>query len=518
MVEPSAQPGRSPLLEQITDKRGLQGADLAADIYTLPDEGLLANIDKVAERIGNALYRNEPLAIFGHDDPDGVTSTYILYQFLNSCGYQKHNYFIPNRNLEPHGIQQSFVDFVAKNGYKLAITVDNGISSQSGVAKLKALGCETIVVDHHLIQPEQLPDALAIVNPQLPECQYPFKQLAGVGVTLMLVRYLGRILEHPVPLSAYFWTAVGSIADKVPMTGLNRILARHVIEHWDELDDPSIEFLARNHTRIDGAMDIFNFMQATARLIANGREEGGQHTALRFLLQRSDAKARLFQNLEEQKNQWEGELNRVFSFLDTVSAGFEGNGFIYFDDDDVIPYALLGTASTYILGKLGIPTLMLKLHNGDIVCEGRCGEGFNMVEAFRACKGLLKQFGGHVRAAGFVLEQANYDAFLECYNDFLAKNPVLAPSATDEGYDAVLALDEFDDANWRDLEYLLPFGQQNPEPRILVPQASLDALQGVFILEHGSLGIPPGKTGAATVHWKGRNSARVLAFRATPPV
>ncbi|MDZ4182685.1 MAG: DHH family phosphoesterase, partial [Candidatus Cloacimonadaceae bacterium] len=345
---------------QILANRELLDDLSETDLSQLPDEALLANIEDVADRIRKAMYRNEPLIIFGHDDPDGITSTFILYQFFNSCGYQKHNYYIPNRNLDPHGIQDSFVRFVEEGGYKLVVTVDNGISSFDGVRKLNDLGCDTVITDHHLIQPETLPPAYAILNPQLPDCAYPFKSLAGVGVVLMLIRYLGKQLDHPIPPASYFWTAIGSIADKVTMTGLNRLIVRHVLKNWDSISDSSIEFLQRNYNRLSTHTDIFNFMQNTARLIANGREDHGQHTALRFMLQVGDEKARLFQKLEQQKKTWESELNRVFAFLDTILSGFGGNAFIYYDDDDVVPYNLLGTASSYIVNKLGIPTIMLK--------------------------------------------------------------------------------------------------------------------------------------------------------------
>ncbi len=512
-----ARPDSDPnsLLNQICVKRGIDQAGLSAGIETLPDEALLANISQVADRITRAMFANEPAVIFGHDDPDGITSTYVLYQFFNACGYQKHNFFIPNRNLESHGIQDSFVNFVREGGYKLVITVDNGISSYQGVEKLNQLGCEVVITDHHLIQPETLPHASAILNPQLPDCQYPFKALAGVGVALMLTRWLGRSLDHRVPLSSYFWTAVGSIADKVPMTGVNRTIVRHVIDHWDELNDPSVDFLLRNHKRVESDMDVFNFMQYTSRLIANGRENNGQHTAMRFLLQMGDAKAALFQSMEAQQKKWEGDLNRIFTILDSVTAGFTSPAFIYFDDEGVIPYHLLGTGATYVLGKLGIPTILLKQHNGDIVCEGRCGEGFNMVEAFAACKEHLKQFGGHVKAAGFTMEPDRYDAFLECYNHYLAGHLNTDFPQTGEEPDACLGLDQFSPANWRGLELLLPFGQQHPEPRILVRNTRLDELQKVFLFEHGSASFPAGQTGDALLHWRGPRLVKILSFSPT---
>ncbi|MDD2229396.1 MAG: DHH family phosphoesterase [Candidatus Cloacimonetes bacterium] len=504
------------LLSSLLVARGFTEEVLDATIDNLPDEALFANISTVAERIQKAMYSNEPMVIFGHDDPDGITSSYILYRFLESCGYQKHNYYIPNRNLEPHGIQAGFIDFVKEGGYKLVITVDNGISAKDGVEKLNALGCDVIVTDHHIVQADTLPSAYTIMNPQLKECQYPFKPLAGVGVALMLVRYLGRVWEHPIDPASYFWAAVGSIADKVPMIGINRIIVRHAMENFSEVQDETVEFLLRNYKRMNTFTDIFNFMQYTARMIANGREANGQHTALRFILQISDAKAKLFQDLEKQRNVWEGELNRVFSFLDTLSAGFIGNYFVYFDDDDVIPYSLLGTAATYIVNKLRIPTIMLKHHNGDTVCEGRCSDGFNIVNAFSHCKSHLKQFGGHPKAAGFTMNPAQYDAFLECFNDYLVQNWITADS--DEfAWEVEVKLDEITTDNWSRLEVLLPWGQMNSEPLIKICNVSRRRLADSLCIDHAGVDIPHTGTGDAVALWKSSGMIKVLHWQEHSP-
>ncbi|HPN39992.1 MAG TPA: DHH family phosphoesterase [Candidatus Cloacimonadota bacterium] len=504
-------------VDQLKGSRPQLDLDSDPGLEALPDESLFANIDEVVDRIRKAMYNNEPLVIFGHDDPDGITSTYILYQFFNSCGYQRHNYYIPNRNTTSHGIQDDFVEYVRREGYKLVITVDNGIASYGGVEKLNAMGCDTLIVDHHLIQPDQLPRAFAVLNPQLPQCAYPFKALAGVGVVLMLIRYLGRLLDHKIPASAYFWTAVGSIADKMPMIGLNRLLVRHVIKHWSEVNDPSIEFLLRNFNRVSSDMDVFNFIVYASRVIANGREDGGQHMGMRFLLQMGDEKAVLFQTLEVQKKQWEGELNRVFGFLDTITAGFDGNAFIYYDDEDVIPYNLLGTASTYVVSNFGIPTIMLKHHNGNMVCEGRCGDGFNMVEAFTRCKDHLLQFGGHTRAAGFTMDAASYDAFLECYNDYLSQNQQREEIAPLHQIDVLARPEDLSLANWNYIQQLLPFGMQNPEPLLMLQSTTLLSLQQHYQIEYNSVNIPSSKELDIIFHWKSPGSIRVMDYKLRPP-
>lgn len=496
------------LYQRILDARAINPDELGGSIDDLPDESLFANIQSIAVRIRKAIYNNEPLVIFGHDDPDGITSTYILYQYLSSCGCQRHSYYIPNRNIETHGIQQRFIDFVQAGGHKLVITVDNGISAFQGVEQLNALGCDVIITDHHLIQADLIPRAYSIMNPQLPYCKYPFKALAGVGVALMLIRYLAKEWEHPIDSASYFWAAVGSLADKVPMQGLNRIIVRHVLEHFEEVQDQTVQFLLRNYSRVSTATDVFSFLSYTSRIIANGREEGGNHTGLRFILQLSDAKASLFEDLEKQKNGWERELNRVFGFLDTLAVDFVGNFFVYYDDDDVIPYALLGTASTYIVNRLGIPTIMLKHHNGNTVCEGRCSDGFNMVNAFTYCKSHLKQFGGHAKAAGFTMEPSEYDAFLQCFNYYLGEHFIAQDAKAALLYDTECKLVEMNPATWQKLELLLPWGQQNPEPSLLVRAINYADISG-WNMDGGSLHLPKERRVDCLLTWRGPAQIRI---------
>jgi single-stranded-DNA-specific exonuclease len=479
-----------PLLNQIMQTRKLTEQDLHKTLDDLPNEELLLNISQVAERIRDALYKNEPMIIFGHDDPDGITSAYILYRYLETLGYQKHHYYIPNRNFENHGIQKSFLEFVKKGKYPLVITVDNGISALEGIASLNELGCEVLVTDHHLVQQDQIPDAYAILNPQLPDSEYPYRMLAGVGVVLMLIRYLSKLLEHPLEPALYFWAAIGSIADKVPMTGVNRLIVRHVINNWDTIKDYTIDFLLRNYNRVSSVTDKLGFMQYCCRLIANGREENGQHVAMRFLLQLSDEKVRLFQLLEEEKNGWETALNNVFKLVDTLLEDYDGDAFVYYDDEDLIPFSLLGTAATYIVNNLNVPTILLKNRQNVMVCEGRCNSKFNMVDAFTYCKGSLIQFGGHAKAAGFTMAPEKYDEFLDLFHTFLKAQHDIMKQAHNLNIDAVTVCNELNNKTWHELDILMPYGQENPEPVIVATDCNITHLAERFSLDNNGIQIP----------------------------
>ena len=511
--------GKPPsLLEKIIQKRGLSIESLEAGLEALPDEALLANIEKCATRIKKAMYENEPLVIFGHDDPDGITSAYILYQFFNTCGFQNHRYFIPNRNVEPYGIQDSLVNFVKEGNYHLVITVDNGIASFEGVEKLNQIGCETLITDHHLIQPDKIPNAYTIVNPHLPSSTYPYKMLAGVGVVLMLIRYLGRELEYDITPDYYFWTAVGSIADRVPMTEVNRIIVRYAFQHWQELKDSTFELLVPYYGPIETYSDIYELIQYLVKLLSNGREENGENAALRFLLETNGEKEKLFYHLDSLKNQSETELAKVYNFLDTLTTGFEGSAFIYFDDEGIIPYHLLGAAASYITGKFGVPTLIMKLHNSEIVCEGRCNEGFNLVEAFTFCKEHLKQYGGHAKAAGFSLEPEKYDSFLECFHQYLDENCPEPVTNLRIEPDAVVSLEELNEQNWLSLELLLPYGQDHPEPCFLIKDTTLMELQSKFQVDINGFNFPDNIKGDVLVSWISPRVLKILSFTETSSI
>ncbi len=506
-----------PIISQMMQSRNLSLEELSKTLDDLPDESLLANIEIVAERIREALYSNEPLVIFGHDDPDGITSSYVLYRYLESCGYQKHHYFIPNRNLEHHGIQSSFLEFVKKGKYPLVITVDNGISGYAGIESLNELGCDVLVTDHHLIQPDQIPKAYAILNPQLPDSEYPFIMLAGVGVVLMLIRYLSKLLEHPVEPALYFWTAIGSIADKVPMTGVNRLIVRHVIDNWDGVRDNTIDFLLRNYNRITSVADKCGFMQYCCRLIANGREQNGEHIAMKFLLELSDEKVRLFQLLEEEKINWEAALNNVFKLIDTLMEDYDGQAFIYYDDEDLIPYSLLGTAATYVVNNLNIPTILLKNRHNVLVCEGRCTNSFNMMDAFNFCKESLIQYGGHAKAAGFTMQPDKYNSFIDLFHEFfkLHEESIKKPNVLK--IDAIIMPPQISNKIWHDLDIFMPYGQENTEPVILINNCTIEQLSDRFSLDNCSISIPPGVEWDIVIQLKGVNLIKILDYQASLP-
>ncbi|MCK7532229.1 MAG: hypothetical protein MZV63_14975 [Marinilabiliales bacterium] len=202
---------------------------------------------------------------------------------------------------------------------------------------------------------------------------------------------------------------------------------------------------------------------------------------------------RLFQLLEEEKNGWEGALNNVFKLVDTLLDEFSGDAFIYFDDEDLIPYTLLGTAATYVVNNLGIPTLFIKKRNEVMVCEGRCTNSFNMVEAFVNSKDCLIQSAAMPKPPALpcnlkTIMLSSSNSMPSC-----AATRIISPEETNLVIDAVIKADALSNRMWNEAEILIPYGQENPEPVVLVKGCTLGQLEERFSIDNRSLSVPTGE-------------------------
>jgi single-stranded-DNA-specific exonuclease len=455
------------LIDQLLETRGKNRDQYKKTIDDLPDDLLMADVEKAVKRIISALYSNEKIVIFGHDDPDGVTSTYLIFDFLTSCGFQNHYYYIPNRLTDHHGVQDNFVDYVKEIDAKLVITVDNGISSKEKVEEISATGVDVIITDHHMFDEERMPQVFAVINPKRQDCQYPYKMLAGVGVALILVRALAKEIGREVKNSYYYWTAVGSLADRVPMTGENWIIVRHVLDNWDSISGSTFDYLTSFCNPIRNNFDKMNFINYSYRLIANGRDKGGIHHGLRFLIHQGRDKFSSFSTIQTEKKTMEKNIADLKIHIDRILHNYDGNGIIYFDHDE-IPYPLIGTCATFIVNKIMEPVLMLKEKEGTIFCEGRSSEGFSILDAFKYCEEALIQYGGHVKAAGFSMEKQNLDRFKKLYYEYFQLQKDVIKENKFIQADAVIDISEIDHSIKNEIDFMLPFGQENPEPTVLV--------------------------------------------------
>ena len=461
------------VIQQIIENREYSKSFFEYNFANLPNPLLMKDIDKAADRIIEAVRNKESIVILGHDDPDGITSTYILFDFLEKLGSQNHYYYIPNRYTDHHGIQQNFIDKAQKENYDLVITVDIGISSYDEVEKLKKFGCDVIITDHHLI-PEKIPQAFAVVDPKQSDCQYPFDMLAGVGVTFLLVQVISQKLSVPYDKSYILWTAIGTIADKVPLISVNRAICREAIENWFDYEDANLMQLRKKTIVTNTFFSKKYFILYVTRILSNGRMDGGENKGLQILLASIFDKQKLISSLLEEKHKFESQMFKIKEFLKYLQFDSSQGFLIFVDKQDKIPLSLLGMCATIISLQYKIPALFIHKKNGSLVCEARCTIGFNLVEAFEYCKNDLVQFGGHVQAAGFVIENNKVDSFKKHFKEYVSSHLQEIRNQHKLIIDAIVKPEDLNDTTIHELELIQPFGQKNPAPIFLMKNFTVE--------------------------------------------
>jgi len=458
-----------PIFEQIIENRQIDDTFLFSDFNDIPSYSLLKDIEKATTRILDALTKNQKIMIYGHDDVDGVSATYILFDFLGKIGFQNHFYYIPNRLLENHGFSVSLMQKLLQDNYDLLVTVDGGISEFSNIENLNELGIDVIITDHHLV-PDITPDAFAIVNPKQPDCKFPDKMLAGVTVSYFLVKAIAAKLDFEIDENYLFWVAVGTIADKVPMLGVNRLIVKEVIDRWFLFDDPALLALKPYIVTNPGYEQRIGSLKYIARLLSNGRQPFGEHQALNFLLAPKSEKEIIIKNLVREQRDYDARINQVSELLEDVEID-NGNCIVYFDENDRIEVNLMGFAASQLSSKYKIPSVILKKRDGVISGEARATKGFCLIKAFGYCKEVLIQFGGHSRAAGFTTKQENLNVFIALFNAYCDKKKDTIKFYQKLSIDAVFSIDQIDmfyDYLQTEYHLLQPFGQGNRNPTFLL--------------------------------------------------
>lgn len=447
------------------------GYSLDVDLKQMKDLG------KAAERIIKAVKNKEKIIIFGHDDLDGITSTYILFHLLEKIGSQNHYYYIPNRLIENHGLQDSFIEKVKTGDFDLVITVDGGISSRQAVDKINRLDCEVIITDHHLI-PKELPDAYAIVNPKQEQCNFPDKMIAGVGVTFFLVKQIAENLDMKMDKNYLFWTAVGTVADKVPLLKLNRSIVKKTLQEWADFDDRTVKLLNNQFWNSKSNYKKMALINSIINILSNGRRANGKNDALKLLITPYSEKSKIYKKLREAYKKNSERIDKLNNLLESLEIN-ERDYYIYFDRKKRIKFEMLGYAASYLTKKFKIPIIVMQQRDSKVSAEARGQDGFNFVKAFEYCQDFLEQFGGHKKAAGFTTSlnliqdfQDNFSHYVKLHKNQIRKNKKIVIDAVCDAklYDVQKFLQQ-------DLTILEPYGSGNPLPKILLKNVDKNTLQ-----------------------------------------
>ncbi len=423
---------------------------------------LLKDMDIVVDRIKRAARNKERVLIFGDYDVDGITSSALLYDMLNRLGIDTENY-IPHRLNEGYGLNSEIAEYAKLRGISLIIAVDCGITAYSEVEILNHIGIDVIIVDHHEPIADELPNALAIINPKRKGCSYPFKHLAAVGLVAKLVyALLGDITQEVLDLSA-----IGTIADVVPLHGENRVLVKAGLPGLSNTNNKGLAALM-DITKIKGKpLSSFHIgFVLGPRINASGRM-GAADKALSLFLSKDINEAYFIARELERYNQQRQRIQRevVRQAMEIVEEEVD------FKEHKVIVLSkegwhkgVIGIAASKITDKYYRPTIIISIKDGIGTASARSIKGFHIHKALSMCSEYLEHFGGHEGAAGLTIKEDNIDIFRNMINkvaDSMLPRENLVPSIV---IDACI---RFSDINLRVAELIKnmePFGEGNPVP------------------------------------------------------
>ena len=429
------------------------------------DPFLMYDMQKAVDRINEAIENEEKILVYGDYDADGITSTVLLVETLISLGANVSSY-IPNRFDEGYGPNKEAFTKIIESGITLIITVDNGIAGVEEVNLANELGCDVIITDHHKIQ-DTIPNAYAIIHPEHPEGEYPFKKLAGVGVAFKLAHALLEIF----PDFLLDLVAIGTIADMVSITDENRIFVKQGLELINE--DPRIGLkmlleLSNIDTKVDEQTIGFYI---GPKLNSIGRMDSAK-LGLSFLMAEDAETARV---LAEQIEKYNIERKQVTEDIvkDVISQIEKSNK----KDNNVLMISgnyhegVLGIVASNIVEKYQRPVFIMNNKNGVLKGSARSIFDFNIYTSMNKISDLFLAFGGHTLAAGFSFDENNLDQiqdFLNSEYEEYKKNNELKST---KKIDIVTSLEEISYQFLNSLEILKPFGMGFEKPTVLLENA-----------------------------------------------
>ena len=456
-------------LAMLMNIRGLDDAahlrEFLGEGEPLSDPFLLKDMDKAAARITRAVDNMEKIAVYGDYDADGVTSTAMLYSYLETRGADVI-FYIPQREGEGYGMNIGAVEYLKEQGVTLIVTVDNGISSVQEVARANELGIDVVVTDHHRPQ-EILPDAVAVVDAYRPDDTSPYKHFSGVGIAFKLLMALedgaGDVEDL---LEAYSdLAAIGTIGDIVPLTGENRTLIRAGLERLSQSDRPGVQALLENAGIAGKVLTSTNVaFTLVPRINATGRM-GAPERAVRLLISGYEEEAEVLSEEicadNEERRRVEAEIAEA-AFADIEAKGYMKDRVVVVDGENW-HHGVIGIVASRVTERCGKPCMIISRGETEAKGSGRSIEGFSLFEAICACGDLLIKFGGHPMAAGITLKPENIEAFRKRINRYAAEHSPQMPTQT-VTLDCKLNPAALSVSMAQSLTQLEPFGNGNPQP------------------------------------------------------
>ena len=489
----------APEIAALLVQRGIETPEAAAaffhpDLRQLPNPLLMRDMPRAVGRLVHALHEGEKVMVLGDYDVDGITSVATVMSYLTPLfGTERLRDYIPDRYTEGYGISEKAIDFAADNGFTLIIALDCGIKAVAQVAYASSRGVDFIICDHHL-PGDELPVAVAVLDPKRADCEYPYKELSGCGVGFKLMQALGEHLGLPeAPLHDLLDLATVSIAaDIVPITGENRILAAHGLRRFNEdiaLLRPGLAALRELATLREGPLGISSLIFGFAPRINAAGRMGDARRAVAMLLAPDQQEARYTAEVVDQMNQQRrgSDQHTTQEALDMIAGSptlQNARATVLYKAD--WHQGVLGIVASRCLDQYYRPTVILTQRDGKATGSARSVAGFDVHEALESCASLLDQFGGHRAAAGLTLKVENVPAFQRRFEEVVADTLTTEHLVRPVEVAAVLPLARINEDFFAELRRMEPFGPGNPNP-VFASQRLLAVPNSARIVGQGHL-------------------------------
>ena len=435
----------------------------------LHDPFLMKDMDKAVSRIKQAIDQDEKVMVYGDYDVDGTTSVALMYSFL-STRLNHIDYYIPDRYMEGYGISRLSIDYAFQNKFSLVIVLDCGIKANDKIAYAKELGIDFIICDHH--NPESvIPDAVAVLDPKQPDCNYPYKELSGCGVGFKLIQAfcINQGIPEEVALEYLDLVVVSIASDIVPLTGENRILAYHGLQKLNSNPSTGLKTLIK-YAGMVGEFKINDIVfKIGPRLNASGRIEHGKKSVA--ILLAKDAKELEDLGIEinsynEIRKTLDREITQEALEIISKSEFYEGRCTTVIYNRDWHK-GVVGIVASRLTEYYYRPTVVLTESNGLATGSARSVGEFDLYEAISACADLLESYGGHMYAAGLSMKLENVAEFSRRFEQVVRDTISFEQQKQTIEIDAKISLSDLSPKFLKLLNQFEPFGPHNMMPVFL---------------------------------------------------
>ena len=463
--------GVSETLANLMVQRNITSVDEASAFFNpslsyLHDPFLMKDMNIAVDRISTAIKKNERILVYGDYDVDGTTAVALMYSFLKDQ-YSNVEYYIPDRYKEGYGVSIRGLDYAYQNNCKVVITLDCGIKAVEKVKYARTKGLDVIICDHHY-PGDEIPRALAVLDPKQPSCSYPYKELSGCGVGFKLIHAYSRV--HGIPFSEICHyldlVAVSIASDIVPITGENRVMAYFGLIQLNESPRTGLREIIRESevTRTLTIEDVV--FKIGPRINAAGRMETGSK-AVDLLVSKD---TRLAIGISKEINNFNIERRSVDRTITTEAMRMISEDHRTVNSRTTVLYnpnwkkGVIGIVASRLIETYYRPTVILTESNGFATGSARSVHGYDLYQAIEACGDLLESFGGHMFAAGLTMKKENIKPFMERFEKYVNSTITEEQLIPHVFIDTELSFSEINEDFFKTMSQFQPFGPENMSP------------------------------------------------------